>query len=696
MLKKSQVFDLSALKVGFALIALLLPFMPKGEKAMRDWFGMDKWHLLSILFYHYIILQTVPAIISFFEERKRSQLGAEGYASERGPFLTLLVRWCEYKYLRWGEFLAQVVFVLAIVGGIGYVGVVKIYWGQPRSFAEVFTMEDVWAYYWARIVLDICSSVHASAMLEIKKVQAQGRARAQMGVEPVEVFASGVISPPSYIFLWFLVYYGILADMNLWLICDVIRTISSDVFNIHERTQLKIGVGRQNSVVKFGRGILGWVKKVDKWQPHLMLLICVVEFVDVLAVGWFGKLVFADQHEYAEMKALGGSLSWQRKQGLFAVFVCLPALFLTGKFQWKRLVLSEKSNKKQAAYSLPEWTKYTQTFHPLFGWFLLFHDSYIMSEGDDDDENNEGIVEEYDELTRLRDQATTFLVRTGDGREIVLKKFDENALNGDDMQRVRQEVKIIRHIRHVNIVRFIDYHERLEGSNRHGLFLEHVRSGYNAGGGTLADYWKRTPRPSRQALLGICYQVLKALEYLHQKGVSHRDLKPANILVAVSDAGRPLAKLADFGCASDQKKTCANEEEGTVVGTPLYRAPEMLLTSIPYSPDKTDIWAMGLVVFEAVFARPIFQQATEAATGRPLTNMRKNDGKANFERLIELSRFERSAEGEELLPSSFSDVERDFFESCFEGTADSRPSASDLLCSPLFDDVRGQLEGELY
>lgn len=83
--------------------------------------------------------------------------------------------------------------------------------------------------------------------------------------------------------------------------------------------------------------------------------------------------------------------------------------------------------------------------------------------------------------------------------------------------------------------------------------------------GNLADLHKKSPITVGETQ-DFLFQVLEALEYLHQRGVTHRDLKPENILV---ESRNPFSiKLADFGFANDQPHL------KTICGTPSYAAPE--------------------------------------------------------------------------------------------------------------------------
>lgn len=101
----------------------------------------------------------------------------------------------------------------------------------------------------------------------------------------------------------------------------------------------------------------------------------------------------------------------------------------------------------------------------------------------------------------------------------------------------------------------------------------------------------------------ICGQVADGLEYAHARGVIHRDIKPTNIIVTPEG----LAKIADFGIArirSSELKTMA----GVVLGSPRYMSPEQVVGGT--LDGRTDIFSLGIVLYELLTGRPPFQADT--------------------------------------------------------------------------------------
>ena len=121
------------------------------------------------------------------------------------------------------------------------------------------------------------------------------------------------------------------------------------------------------------------------------------------------------------------------------------------------------------------------------------------------------------------------------------------------------------------------------------------------------------PGLSLQSIRSICRQVLTALEYLHEMGITHRDLKPMNILVTNWDVetDTPFIKLTDFGLVG------IRSEMNTFCGTPGYLAPEMKRVNelkmereeesgtsasdmeVFYT-NAIDVWALGKIVLDLV------------------------------------------------------------------------------------------------
>jgi serine/threonine protein kinase len=112
--------------------------------------------------------------------------------------------------------------------------------------------------------------------------------------------------------------------------------------------------------------------------------------------------------------------------------------------------------------------------------------------------------------------------------------------------------------------------------------------------------------------VGYVLQACQAMEEAHAAGIVHRDLKPANLFLC-PDRGAFVVKVLDFGIsksASDEDARLTGTH--STVGTPLYMSPEQVRT--PKNVDaRTDIWSLGVILFELLTGRPPFLGSTTGA-----------------------------------------------------------------------------------
>jgi serine/threonine protein kinase len=188
-------------------------------------------------------------------------------------------------------------------------------------------------------------------------------------------------------------------------------------------------------------------------------------------------------------------------------------------------------------------------------------------------------------------------------RHVAIKVLpDSFAQDPDRMARFERESHVLASLNHPNIA-------AIHGVEERAIVMELVE------GNTLSG-----PMPVEEAL-PIIHQLIDALEYAHEKGVVHRDLKPANI--KVTPEGR--VKVLDFGLAKAMSGESATADplssptltmRGTVarmiMGTAAYMSPEQARGQ---TVDKrADIWAFGVVVYELMTGRRLFEGASISDT----------------------------------------------------------------------------------
>ena len=115
-------------------------------------------------------------------------------------------------------------------------------------------------------------------------------------------------------------------------------------------------------------------------------------------------------------------------------------------------------------------------------------------------------------------------------------------------------------------------------------------------------------RLNLKARLELFITVCQAVQHAHQKGIIHRDLKPGNVLVTRVD-GRPTPKVIDFGVAKATEMKLTEQtiaDFGVIVGTPAYMSPEQADPSSRDIDTRTDVYALGVILYELLVGSPPF------------------------------------------------------------------------------------------
>ncbi len=187
-------------------------------------------------------------------------------------------------------------------------------------------------------------------------------------------------------------------------------------------------------------------------------------------------------------------------------------------------------------------------------------------------------------------------------------------------RRFEREIELAARLQHSNIVRVLE-----GGRVKHQQYysMDYVD-------GISLDLYMSTVQPDVQTVLRIFRGVCDAVEYAHEQGVIHRDLKPTNILI--NDEGEP--HILDFGLAKAVEQTDVEDSlvtrlssPGQVLGTLPYLSPEQAAGEISEIDTRTDIYALGVMLYEALTGSlpydtkgrlsEIIQRITELPPQRP-------------------------------------------------------------------------------
>lgn len=229
-------------------------------------------------------------------------------------------------------------------------------------------------------------------------------------------------------------------------------------------------------------------------------------------------------------------------------------------------------------------------------------------------------------------------------------KIIANAQNADE---IKNEVDILKKCKHPCIVSYF-------GTIKNRLDLW-ILMDYCALGSVRDMMVTCNKTLNEDQIRFISFHTLLALVYLHSRDIIHRDIKAANILLNE----QLQIKVADFGVSSH---TQGIEDDGTVVGTPLWMAPELILkTGVD---KKSDIWSLGITVIEM-------------AEGVP-----PNSELSPF-RVLRLTKSSSVPSPTFRKPERWSSELIDFLSKCLQKDLSKRPDAMTLLKHPFFNNIGG-------
>ena len=113
------------------------------------------------------------------------------------------------------------------------------------------------------------------------------------------------------------------------------------------------------------------------------------------------------------------------------------------------------------------------------------------------------------------------------------------------------------------------------------------------------------------SVVDLMLQACEGISEAHAMGIVHRDIKPSNFFITRRPDGSCLLKILDFGISKTPAELSELTSTQTVIGTPMYMAPEQMRTARSTDP-RSDIWSMGVVMYQMLTGRPPFEAETYA------------------------------------------------------------------------------------
>ncbi len=194
-------------------------------------------------------------------------------------------------------------------------------------------------------------------------------------------------------------------------------------------------------------------------------------------------------------------------------------------------------------------------------------------------------------------------------RQKVVLKFllPSFATEVGSVERFIREAKHAAQVKSARAVRVLDVSSTVDGT-------PYIVMEYLQGADLAAELTRRGTIPIEEAV-DLVLATCEAIAVAHKLGIVHRDLKPANLFLVRDGDSEPGLKVLDFGIAKsmnpENASLAGNTETHSMLGTPAYMSPEQL-RSAKNVDGRTDIWALGVVLYELISGERPFAGASPA------------------------------------------------------------------------------------
>ena len=174
------------------------------------------------------------------------------------------------------------------------------------------------------------------------------------------------------------------------------------------------------------------------------------------------------------------------------------------------------------------------------------------------------------------------VIEISTNRDMAIKVINKTSSHLSYIEKVKEEISILKQLSHENIVKFFGFFETL---NQLLIKMEYIKHG------TLKKYMKNHKKISEIEASLILSQIFSAVVYLHSKQICHRDIKPENIMLSRENDLSSI-KIIDFGLSAQHFYKLMNND---YCGTYIYMAPEQIEKKLYFL--SVDIWSIGILMF---------------------------------------------------------------------------------------------------
>jgi eukaryotic-like serine/threonine-protein kinase len=187
-------------------------------------------------------------------------------------------------------------------------------------------------------------------------------------------------------------------------------------------------------------------------------------------------------------------------------------------------------------------------------------------------------------------------------RPTAIKLLSSGRRDERQIERFEREVQMTALLTHPNTIAIYDFGRTPDGVFYYAMEL--------IDGLTLEELVAHDgPQPARR-VVHLVSQVCAALAEAHERGLVHRDIKPANIMVSMRGGAADHVKVLDFGLVKEvEEPDASSTAENTLLGTPLYLAPEAISDPTEVGPGA-DLYALGAVAYQLLTGHPPFEGKT--------------------------------------------------------------------------------------